>query len=255
MGKLAVNKYAVALTTLGMALATSSAQAGLTSIGTTSADGNPPGNLTAVMRTLTGISSYNAMDPANRVDDSADQVWTGQSGGGVISTLILEIAGNRNGNSFGIYNLGDVSQRVQVFPGSANGVTAPVTVAVPTSWGGSFGFYLANGGTTFYSRQSDNGGADNMVTLKNSGPGNLTLNTSAFVSGGWASGGSVSWSPGEYLLGWEDLRIGGGAEPDYQDMLVKVNAVPVPEPTTMIAGVLLLLPFAASSLRILRRKH
>jgi hypothetical protein len=31
--------------------------------------------------------------------------------------------------------------------------------------------------------------------------------------------------------------------------------VPVPEPTTVIAGVLLLLPFGASTLKILRKKR
>ncbi len=34
-----------------------------------------------------------------------------------------------------------------------------------------------------------------------------------------------------------------------------ISLTAVPEPTTMIAGVLLLLPFAASTVRVLRRKH
>ena len=34
-----------------------------------------------------------------------------------------------------------------------------------------------------------------------------------------------------------------------------ITAIPVPEPTTMIAGALLLLPFGASTLRILRRNR
>ena len=38
-----------------------------------------------------------------------------------------------------------------------------------------------------------------------------------------------------------------------QEMLY--NITPVPEPATIIAGALLLLPFGASTLRILRRKH
>ena len=34
-----------------------------------------------------------------------------------------------------------------------------------------------------------------------------------------------------------------------------ISLVAVPEPTTMIAGALLLLPFGASTLRMLRKNH
>lgn len=40
-----------------------------------------------------------------------------------------------------------------------------------------------------------------------------------------------------------------------QDMMAQFVVTPVPEPTTMIAGVLLLLPFGASMLRILRKNR
>jgi hypothetical protein len=36
---------------------------------------------------------------------------------------------------------------------------------------------------------------------------------------------------------------------------ITVGAYEVPEPTTMIAGVLLLLPFGATTLRMLRKKR
>ena len=41
-------------------------------------------------------------------------------------------------------------------------------------------------------------------------------------------------------------------QPD-QDILAQFDVTPVPEPTTMLAGALLLLPFGASTLRILRK--
>ena len=41
----------------------------------------------------------------------------------------------------------------------------------------------------------------------------------------------------------------------YTDALVNIPQVPVPEPTTMIAGALLLLPFGASTLRMLRKSR
>ena len=42
----------------------------------------------------------------------------------------------------------------------------------------------------------------------------------------------------------------GLQNPTYQDLLIQA----VPEPTTMIAGALLLLPFGASTIRVLRRR-
>jgi hypothetical protein len=41
-----------------------------------------------------------------------------------------------------------------------------------------------------------------------------------------------------------------------QELLLRTtDADPVPEPTTMVAGVLLLLPFGASTLRVLRKNR
>jgi hypothetical protein len=42
-------------------------------------------------------------------------------------------------------------------------------------------------------------------------------------------------------------------EPVQELLLRTQDAPPVPEPTTMIAGALLLLPFGASTLRVLRK--
>jgi hypothetical protein len=42
---------------------------------------------------------------------------------------------------------------------------------------------------------------------------------------------------------------------DTIDSYVSYTPNPVPEPTTMIAGALLLLPFGASTLRILRKRQ
>ncbi|MEI7941050.1 MAG: hypothetical protein WCK27_30620, partial [Verrucomicrobiota bacterium] len=60
--------------------------------------------------------------------------------------------------------------------------------------------------------------------------------------------GTVSVTP----LGLTTPEIGGGtySSPVNAEFLF----TPVPEPTTMIAGALLLLPFGASTLRMLRRR-
>jgi len=263
--------FKYALFAAGLVVAAFNSQADLTVVPATgSSDGNPPGTLVTVMQTLLGNPSYNVNATANRVQDYnspvTDQTWTvpGILGSGTASTaLLLEIAGNAGINSFGIYNLNS-GQMLQVFAGSDSGVTtATVTFSGGTATvnshslyvGSAFGFYLQTaGGPTWYSQQSLNGGDDHMVTLQTAS--DQTLNLSASGLGGWALPGSQteSWDPGQYLLGWEDLPLSTG-DNDYQDMLVKVNAEPVPEATTMIAGALLLLPFGASTLRILRRNR
>jgi hypothetical protein len=59
--------------------------------------------------------------------------------------------------------------------------------------------------------------------------------------------GPNSWGPKSYAL-W-------GAPPNWSPVAFgDLTLTPVPEPTTMIAGALLLLPFGLSTIRILRRK-
>ena len=259
----------------GLAGATLSVQAGLTTVATTGSwDGNPPGTLATVMQTLLNDPSYDVNAAANRVQDSGpinDQTWTvpGILGatGSASASLLLEIAGNAGINSFGIYNL-TTKATLQVFAGSASGVsTATMTFSDGTATvgglslyvGSDFGFYLQTaGGPTWYSQQSLNNGDDHMVTLKTTTTRNLDLSASGL--GGWAlpqvngQDKTETWNPNEYLLGWEDLALSGGDD-DYQDMLVKVCAVPVPETSTVVAGALLLLPFGFSTLRILRKSR
>ena len=69
---------------------------------------------------------------------------------------------------------------------------------------------------------------------------------------------------GPSALTWGDAGAGIGfdiGDADFQDVLLPSSGAsinvgtPVPEPTTMIAGALLLLPFGASTLRILRKSR
>jgi hypothetical protein len=117
--------------------------------------------------------------------------------------------------------------------------------------GSTFGFYMQTaGGPTWYSRASDNGGdGDHLVTLGTS------VNRTLLASSGLLPA-NVGWNPSEHLLAWEDLPLTGASrgDGDYQDLLVKVSAIPVPEATTLIAGALLLLPFGVSTFRVLRTR-
>ena len=251
-----------------------SARASITQVATSGSwDGNPPGTLSTVMQNMLGQPGYDVNAAGNRVDDSVDQVWTAPTGSGA-STLLLAIAGYAGNNSFGIYNLA-TGAKLQIFSGIGS-MSAPVPVPVTfvngsASVGGGpaveigtdFGFYLGTAGSPngyWYSQQSlnqDNGG-DHMVTLTTSSTQTLTP-SAAVTSTGWtAAAGNLAWNPGSYLLGWEDLPVSNPnmGDVDYQDMVVEVSGfTPVPEPTTVLAGALLLLPFGASTLRILRRKR
>ena len=68
---------------------------------------------------------------------------------------------------------------------------------------------------------------------------------------------------GPSALTWGNAGAGIGfdyGDADFQDVLLpssgaSINVAPVPEPATMIAGALLLLPFGASTLRTLRKRQ
>ena len=61
---------------------------------------------------------------------------------------------------------------------------------------------------------------------------------------------------GDYVIAFEDMSVLDGSDKDYNDFVVQVSGVvPVPETTTVIAGMLLLLPLGASTLRILRQNR
>jgi Domain of unknown function (DUF4114) len=261
---------------LGFVGAAFTAQADLTVVPTTgSSDGNPPGTLYTVMQSLLGDPSYNVNSPANRVDDSSDQVWTsaGNSGG---STMVLTIAGYSGVNAFGIYDLADPGKTLQIFGGgTAAGTSVSITFNSGTvtvnghslDVGSDFGFYLATPGSPtgyWYSQESlneespGNYGGDHMVTLTTGTDQSLNLSAAGLGSAAVPGNVTVPWDTGSYILGWEDLPVSGPNEGDndYQDMIVEVSGVtPVPEATTIIAGALLLLPLGASTLRILRRSR
>ena len=188
-------------------------------------------------------------------------LWNLAGGGNSSATMILQVAGNAPENSFGLYNPSNPNDLVQLFGGgtaagaieyvkfvgghlntSINGSTWVDQGNFPTT----FGMYLngpGNGYTPFYSQSSLNGGDQHVVAYQGYAGRTITI-----------AGSPVAWDANSYVLGWEDLPF-ASSDLDYQDMVLLVSEItPVPEPTTMIAGALLLLPFGASTLRILRRK-
>lgn len=123
-------------------------------------------------------------------------------------SLLLEIAGNANSNSFGWYDVNNPANRGTIFTGPA---TAPITivVAIPIH---NYGFWLSGPDGTFYTQSNLNPSGDKIfqhfATFKDDG----TL-------------------PGPtYWIGIEDLQ-GYHSDKDYNDMIVSVT--PIPEPGTI----------------------
>ena len=65
----------------------------------------------------------------------------------------------------------------------------------------------------------------------------------------------VDWDANSYIIAWEDRPLNLG-DRDYQDMVILMNQiVPVPEPGTYIAGLLLAGPVLVNALRLIRRRR
>lgn len=218
------------VTALGcLVLGSLSASAALTPVSATSWDGNNNNLNLKLFGTNTGNPANTA---ANRIDDSVDQVYDFAQY--AVTTLLIEIAGNKNQNEFGIYPIGNTSVKAPIFSGpespSANAKTitfdagtTSVSVNGGTSvdFGGTqFGFYLKGPGGTFYSEQYLNGGnLDQLVT---------------FV------GANTLFKSYDRILAFEDLPL-NSSDKDYNDLVIGLTVV-VPEPSTYIAGGLALLP-------------
>ena len=165
-------------------------------------------------------------------DQNAAQTWASTVSGNATFTLQIELAGNAAANTIGLYNGGlAVPPLYQVFPGAAtNGWFAvasfrnsPIRVIVNlfdnnanpvgnnTYLGAdrnNFGYYLSGPGGTFYTQDARNAGSAAQA---------LTYAGTGVNVGSW-------W------LCWEDLRVGGGADLDYEDavlFLESVNPTPV----------------------------
>lgn len=137
--------------------------------------------------------------------------------------LLFEFAGFANINNFGIYDLNDASQRLQVFSGAEGGggrqVAFDLSAGTATTTygtaniGATFGFYLQRGNNVFYSDAGLNGGVDMTRIFDVTGSQN-----SAFY------GSSL-------IVGFEDLLAG---DFDYNDLIVGISDVKaVPEPSTI----------------------
>lgn len=272
----------VALAALGTALlSTSPALAGLTP-----AAAGSETHLGRLLFTSDLLSDANL--PANRVDDAADQLYNFPST--AVTTLIIEIAGHKNANDFGIYDplATDLKgSQLVVFDGpetrdlpSSPTVTKTITFdalnkkvtvngVTKTFQSTQFGFFLgydsgANDQSyayTLYSEPARNSSAIGADALKTSRPRTAESQGDRLVTfSNWTettiNGVQVRANGSKVfdrILAWEDLET--GSDYDYNDMVLGLSMTVVPEPTTVVAGTLLGLPALIGLLRAGRRRQ
>jgi hypothetical protein len=183
------------------------------------------------------------------VADGADDAWTTVGSIGAID-IVLELAGNAQSNTFGLYDLNDPSRRLTIFEGN-DGASAEATLRLRQmangTWRASvlefnnpddtpnwinlnglttsaFGFYLgtATQGRFFSDTTRNADGVDHLYAYRGNG--------AAFVGGPLAG---ELFTQQDYILAWEDLF--GGGDRDYQDFIVVVQDIrPVPLPPAVL---------------------
>ncbi len=241
-------KYSLTALTLalGAVLGTPALATPITYINDTSTDtscawygSNPPCSLQHALDYITagGSSSINV----HTDQYGPDQTWQVAGNHGA-TTILLELAGYANLNTFGIYDITDPSTQLQLFDGpSGSGDNTTVTFTpmgsnFKVTGGGhtatfataNFGFYLArpSSGITWYSQFSRNSDShsDHMVAFQGTGD---TINL--------PNGDTTTLTADKYILAWEDLKIAGGpSDQDFNDFVVLAeNVVGVPEPSSL----------------------
>lgn len=191
---------------------------------------------------LQGVLNGIALDGVNDVNvstdmigDNSDSSWQITASGGSVATFIIELAGYKEENIFGVYQAG---QYVEIFSGS-QGPSAQATLTIMDNGvvkinqveqvgisftGDSFGYYLTSPEDTFHSDTSLNSdGLDHMLAYQGIGE---DVKLPGYKAG--------PWSDNEFILAFEDV-LGTDSDMDFTDMVVMVESVqPVPEPATMV---------------------
>jgi len=191
---------------------------------------------------------------ADSLVEGADAYWSIGGNPSAAATIIVELAGWKPYNSFGIFDAADELNVAEVFSGAdseggvAQGSTSMVTIEadgdvfVDNVYKATFasknlfGFYLNApqnpGGAVFYSDTALNPDSpdplDHMFAFK--GNDSDVIQIQGFNPG--------TWYDDDYILAWED-SIDRHIDNDSQDFVVMVESVqPVPVPAAVLLGFL-----------------
>jgi len=200
-----IKKVALALTSL-LFVGAANAYVVDTSGHTQGTSWDAPGS--SLDNVLTAIEDQAGVDLTLTLIDQ--ETWAGV---GATNIILEELAGYRNNTTFGWYDASASSSYEQIFAGVDN----KNSDAVAVDFGGmkDVGFYIdPNGqsGDRMYTQSGLNSHGDIQVAIF-----------------------KVEELVDTYILGWEDLDLNGGigGDRDYQDMIVRVQIVSVPEPGTL----------------------
>lgn len=195
-----------------------------------------------------GSSSVDVLNDA--ILDEFDSVWEIDGSGSAVSTIVMEAAGYRNSNTFGLYDPLNIGNRIEIFSGAGgpgnvkfvtmlatgqvliNGVATGAALTVANR----FGFYLdasvGNGrdDAIFYSDTLHNAdGLDHMYAYQGQVSNPDRIQIPPYAAGDWTNN--------MYLLAFEDLWNGG--DRDYSDFVVMMESVtPVPVPGAVLLAML-----------------
>ena len=198
--------------------------------------GESPDLQTIINSLYTNGGTSTALAPNVNTNQAAEGgVFQIEASGGSVATMIIEVAGNAAINTFGIYDLNNPGTMLQLFAGAASGGAQAFLSSTDTNMfsvnfgagvqfsSSSFGYYLgAANGNTFYSVPTNNAtGEDHMVAFRGDGD---VIKLPTRAAGVWGSS--------SYILAWEDLPLTTG-DRDYNDMVVYVESVSVPEPGSL----------------------
>jgi hypothetical protein len=179
---------------------------------------------------------------------SPSAYWQVAASGTSANKIVMEIAGNANTNTFGIFDPTNSSNYLQLFAGSATTGWTTVLMQIGNQFtatyynniggitgqnsmtlsGNTVGYYLgaASDTPTFYSDPTMN--APGGTTYPNGMP-----HMAAYAGNGTTYLNNAQFALGEYLLAWDD-QVFSKSDLDYNDFVVLVESVhPVPEPAVL----------------------